>query len=91
MADTKKVEKTAESTGFQNVGAEAAAPPAAPDASAPKTLMEARIAKQTEDAAASEAQAKVREEVADRDKKAKPGEGKPSKQTEAEMARGGKK
>lgn len=83
MVDVKKVEKTAESGGFQNV-----APADAPaDDNQPKTLAEARALKAKEDGELAEAQAANREEVAERDKnKAEP---KPSKRAEKEMARGG--
>jgi hypothetical protein len=84
MAEVKKVEKTAESGGIQNVASGEAYPKG--DREVGKTLAETRALRAKEDADNEEAQAKNRAEVAERDAKAKPGEGKPSKRTEREMA-----
>lgn len=84
MADVKHTAKTAESTGFKNVGTGEAYPKGGAEVG--ETLAETRALRAKEDAEAEEARAKNREEVEKRDKEAKPGEGKPSKRTEREMA-----
>ena len=88
MAEVKKVDKTAESTGIQNVGSGEAYPKPVAGEVQPKTLAEARAKHDADYAAQKEAQDKVLAEVAERDANAKPGEAKPSKRAEREMAVG---